>query len=160
LPSLLSASSPNRHASIRTLCGAIAPVPVGVLNSTQRALPSRNRTAQLLLSEECVLCRRRSHPNSTICNEPSLITPLAFSVSAACSRFAGVRRLLPLPIAGAARCLIFVPLQSPLLSLPAFRRVQQASVPNVSGPYPVLGGPGCNGLLAPASCADRHRPLW
>jgi hypothetical protein len=30
--------------------------------------------------------------------------------------------------------------------------------PIVSGPYSVLGGPGCTGPLAPASSADRHRP--
>ena len=60
-----SMQSPNRHAPIRTVRGAIAPVPASVLvSSIRRVMPSRNRTALPLLAEACVPSRRRSHPDS------------------------------------------------------------------------------------------------
>jgi hypothetical protein len=48
LPSLLSASSPNRHASIRTLCGAIAPVPAGAAISESNCTASAFRGVRSL----------------------------------------------------------------------------------------------------------------
>jgi hypothetical protein len=56
--------SPTRPTSIRTLCGAIAPVPAGCTQSG-RVLPSRTRT-DALFSEKSFLGRLRGHPNSAI----------------------------------------------------------------------------------------------
>ncbi len=61
---LLLSQPPTRPASIRTLCGASAPVPVGVL-TLKRVLPSLYRTERFL-PERLVPPRPRSHPNPAI----------------------------------------------------------------------------------------------
>jgi hypothetical protein len=68
IPNYAIAESPRFHP--HSWVELFAPVPAGVLN--RRVLPSRNRTALPPLAEACVPSRRRSHPNSTICNKQNL----------------------------------------------------------------------------------------
>ena len=113
--------SPTRPTSIRTLCGAIAPVPAGCPH-LKRVLPSRNRTAcpcgDAFLARAAVT-RTRRFALKTL-RQADAFFP-------GCS--ATVRTPPPSPTAGEARSPVSAPPPPPLSSWHSFLHVRPASTP-------------------------------
>lgn len=130
---LCSPQSPNRPASIRTLCGAVCSG-ISWCPQFQRVLPSRTRTEPLCLAEAHVPRRRRSQPISTICiNQIRLrccLLPYILPVDVS----QGVRKLRQSPTTGAARCQASLLPQSRPPCSSFSRHVPPTFRPSASGP--------------------------